>query len=262
MAKILFFILILTTASCAVHQSVIKEHVEIEMNTYEFEGAIQASAMPVLREESPLISYRRRFDYLLIAVPKMHLPSMAQKRKEFWDLYPDTVKLKKRYLKPFVQDEKLTHYFSLSIQAINQGHVCTGIAFTDEELMEVASKFLYCDKVLADTTIVSYVCVGLNGVSEAKWEKDFRLLEAFCYEAIFHDLNREESWIDASWTSKKNLACDKFKDSIRTLDGYLIDVRHELFGLMKEDPLLKSSLLTYYESTKSNLPFVINRTNE
>jgi hypothetical protein len=216
-----------------------------------------ASAMPKLRSESKLNQYNRRFEYLLINVPEIHFPQKAERRKEIWDLYPDTTKLKRLYLNEYIHDEKLTNYFDLTKTAICNGNFESKITFNIDELMEVASKFFYCDKVFTDTTIQSHVCIGLNGISEANWSKDYRLLEAFCYEAIFNDLDKDISEIDESYSFEKKEACQKYKSMIVTLDLYLEDVRNELFVSMKNNLVLRTELLEYYEHNKSNLAFKI-----
>lgn len=255
MIKYLYFLILISFISCKTNQSIIKEHVDIDIYTYENEGELQASAMPELRSESILFSYKRRFEYLLINVSEIHHPEQAERRKEIWDLYPDTIKLKRFYLEEFAKDEKLVKYFKVASEAITDANFKVEISFTTDDLMEVSSKFFYCDKVFADTTIQSHVCVGLNGVSEASWSKDYTLLEAFCYEAIFNDLMKEISQIDEFYSSSKLEASQKFRSSITTLDKYLIDVRNELFASMKKDPVLKKILLEYYEENKDNLAF-------
>lgn len=244
--------------SCKTNQSIIKKHVDIELFTYDFEGKTKVSAMPILRNESTLNQFSGRFEYLLINVSAIHLPENFEKRNVIWSLYPDTIKLKKLYLYEYIQDEKLNNYFEKTNAAINDKKFNTEIIFTSKELMEVASKFFYCDKVFPDTTIQSHICIGLNGVSEANWSKDYRLLEAFCFEGIFNDLNKEVSQIDDSYSSQKEDACIKYKSSIQSLDQYLVDVRMELFARMKEDVVLKQSLLEYYELNKNNLAFKIS----
>lgn len=218
---------------------------------------MQASAMPILRSESELNSYNRRFEYLLINVSEIHLPQKSERRNEIWDLYPDTTKLKRLYLNEYVQDKKLENYFETTNAAINNEKFEVNITYTADELMEVASKFFYCDKVFPDTTVQSHVCVGLNGIKEANWNKDFKLLEAFCYEGIFNDLDKDVSEIDESYSFEKNEACEKYKSLIVTLDIYLEDVRNELFVRMKNDTVLRSTLLEYYEQNKTNLAFKI-----
>ena len=235
----------------------IEDHVAIEVFTYEQEGETKASSMPKIRPDSELIEYQKRFEYLLINVSRIHRPEFAAKRNEIWSLYPDTVKLKKRYLNEYVKDQVLTRYFETSCSAIIDTNFKVSMSFNQDELMEVASKFFYCDKVLPDTTVQSHVCVGLNGVSEANWSKDYTLLEAFCYEGIFTDLLQETSELEKVYSSHKEDACNKYKFEITTLDHYLMDVRKELFASMKNDDVLNSILMKYYIKNADKLAFQI-----
>jgi hypothetical protein len=255
--KYLYFLILIVFVSCRSNKSIITKNVDIEVYTYENEGKIQASAMPKLRSESKWNEYNRRFEYLLINVSEIHFLQKAERRKEIWDLYPDTTKLKRLYLNEYIQDEKLSNYFELTKTAIWNENFEATITFTIDELLDVASKFFYCDKVFPDSTIQSHVCIGLNGISEANWSKDYKLLEAFCYEAIFNDLDKDISEIDESYSFEKNEACQKYKSMIVTLDLYLEDVRNELFASMKNNPVLRTELLEYYEHNKSNLAFKI-----
>jgi hypothetical protein len=120
--------------------------------------------------------------------------------------------------------------------------------------MDVASRFFYCDMVFPDTTVQSHVCIGINGVKETKWEKDYTLLAAFCYEAIF---TAKDSMLDNSYASEKKEACAAHRTAITSLDQYLLDVRADLFERMKHNELLKNLLLNYYQENKSNLAFTI-----
>lgn len=251
----LFFLIFTPLISCGIQHSVIENNVEIEVYTQNENGNIVASAMPKLRSDRQLNSFHRRFEYLLINVSKIHSPEKANKRKEIWSLYPDTIELKKRYLQEFTSDKKLEKYFQLTASALTKDGHGKISSFSSTELMEVASLFFYCDKVFPDTTIQSHVCIGLNGITEANLQKDYTLLEAFCYEAIFNDFEKDVSVIDDSYSRNKRIACLKYKSTINSLDQYLLDVRKELFELMKNDSILKESLLNYYERNKNNLSF-------
>jgi uncharacterized protein YqfB (UPF0267 family) len=257
MSKHIFLFIFSTLVSCGINRSVIKNNVDIEVYTYEEDGKTLAAAMPKLSSDSELNPYRMRFDYLLINVPEIHSPSKAKLRKEIWSFYPDTIKLKRLYLKEYIKDERLRNYFEISKSAISNKPSKSEINFATDELMEVASKFFYCDQVFADTTVQSHVCIGLNGVSEAHWEKDYTLLEAFCYEGIFNDFDKELSPVDESYSFNKREVCLKYKSTLQSFDQYLLDVRKELFTRMKNDSNLRKSLLSYYEQNKDNLPFRI-----
>lgn len=258
MIKYIHFLLALILfLSCKANKTIINKHVEIEVYTHKDNGELQVSAMPKLRSGSRLVSYNRRFEYLLINVSEIHKPNKAERRKEIWSMYPDTTKLKRLYLNEYARDKRLVGYFELTSAAItNKNFEATSI-FTIDELMDVASKFFYCDKVFPDTTVQTHICIGLNGVSEANWIKDYKLLEAFCYEGIFDDLIKDDSQIDESYNKIKKETCQKYRSKIITLDTYLKDIRKGLFERMKNDPVLKNKLLEYYDQNKSNLAFAI-----
>lgn len=257
MTKYTYIFILVLFVSCKSNHSIIKEHIDIEVYIYENDGKTQASAMPEIRSHSELNAYKRRFDYLLINVSKMHIPEHSAKRKKIWEMYPDTTKLKRLYLNEFVKDKKLVNYIETTNAAIFDSTFQVTITFTKDELMEVAAKFFYCDKVFPDTTVQSHVCVGLNGISEANWSKDFTLLEAFCYESIFNDLVNDTSQIEKSYRSEKKEACFTHRATFTTFDQYLKDVRSDLFARMKNDQILKRVLVEYYEENKNNLAFKI-----
>ena len=257
MHKILFILLLISFVSCTKNNWLIKRHVEIDVFVFENEGKLQASAMPKIREESEFINFNRRFEYLLINFSEIHLPEKASRRNEIWNLFPDTTKLKRFYLNEFAKDEILASYFEKTSMAITDKNFEVITGYSTDELMTVASKFFYCNKVFPDTTIQSYICVGLNGIIEANFTKDYSLLAAFCFEGIFNDLDKDNSQIDEAYTYQKNEACKKYKSTITSLELYLNEVRTELFQSMKNDSVLKYKLLEYYEQNKSNLAFKI-----
>ena len=249
---ILFFL-----TACVSGEKIINDHVEIEVYTYEKEGKVNASAMPALRTQSELQPFKRRFEYILINCSAIHLPENAERRNAIWSLYPDTIQLKKLYLNEFAKDKGLANYFKTSYLAINGKKTGAKQTFSEDELMEVASKFFYCDAVFPDTTVQTHICIGLNGVSEAHWNSDFTLLEAFCYEAIFNDLVLDNSLIDVAYSLAKQKSVEQYKSSIVTLDRFLLDVRYALFDKMKNDEVLKKVLLDYYQLNKANVAFQI-----
>jgi hypothetical protein len=57
-------------------KKLINQQVEIEVSTYEDNSVIKASAMPKLKSNSYFIPYEKRFEYLLINVPKIHRPEI------------------------------------------------------------------------------------------------------------------------------------------------------------------------------------------
>ena len=259
MKKYFSILILISFISFQNKKSLIEENVSIEISVYENKGVKKASAMPQLKPESTLIKYKKRFEYLLMNVSKMHQPDGVKERTEIWDLYPDTIKLKRLYLDKFVQDDKLVKYFEETNAPIANPNLEITKTYTQEELMDVASKFFYCDKILPDTIVQSHVCIGINGIKEAKWDKDFTLLAAFCYETIFNDFDKDSSTIYEVYSIEKKMACEQFRKNITSLDKYLEDVKLNLFSRMESNAILKQELLAYYDLNKNNLAFKITK---
>jgi hypothetical protein len=73
------------------------EHVTIKI--YPDTNGTTASAMPEFKAESALAPCRRRFEYLLINIPSIHLSENTQERNELFNLFPDTLAIQRLYLK-------------------------------------------------------------------------------------------------------------------------------------------------------------------
>jgi hypothetical protein len=257
MIKYLTILILISGISCQAQKSLIRDNVNIEVSTYKEGNETKASAMPELKPNSELMKYNKRFEYLLINVSEIHSPKKAKERNDIWKLYPDTIELKRLYLNKYIEDKKLTGYFEETAKYIKNPVMTRKTSYTQDELMEVASKFFYCDKVLPDTVVQAHVCVSLNGVKEAKWKNDYTLLQAFCYEAIFNQFDNDTSQIWNTFVSEKKKSADKFKMNITSLDQFLQDVKLELFKRMKNSETLKNELLAYYVMNKNNLAFKI-----
>jgi hypothetical protein len=257
MIKYLFLLILIPGISCRAQNSIVSDNVTIKLYTYEEHNEVKAAAMPEIKDGSKLNLYKRRFEYLLMNISEIHSPEKASERNEIFKLYPDTLKLKQNYLQKYANDKKLVSYFEETYAPICNQNFQNKNVFTEDELMEVASKFFYCDQINPDTTVQSHVCIGINGIGEADWKKDYTLLSAFCFEAIFNNLDLETSQIRESYYFEKKESCQQFKRNITTLDKYLEDVKLDLFTRMKNNATLKEKLLAYYELNKNNLAFQI-----
>jgi hypothetical protein len=257
MKKYLSILFLLSGIFCQAQKSIIRDHVNIDISTYQENNETKAYAMPELKRDSKLMEYERRFEYLLMNVSEIHSPDKTKERDDIWKLYPDTMELKRLYLDKYAEDKKLMNYFEETVKYITNSNITRLTSYSQDELMEVASKFFYCDKILPDSTVQAHVCIGLNGIKEAKWEKDYTLLQAFCFEGIFNQLDNENSQIRNTFVSEKKKSADQFKMNIVSLDQFLNDVKLELFKRMKNNDTLKKELLAYYELNKNNLAFKI-----
>jgi len=112
---------------------------------------------------------------------------------------------------------------------------------------------------LADTVIISHICVSIKDQEPIPFKRDMTLLEAFAFEGIFHALqNEEKSKIDANFRRYINESTNRYKDRRNSLEELLVTVRHECFALMEDDEDLKQSLLQYYRDNRDNLNFIID----
>ncbi len=253
-STLLFFVL---AAVSGLHTNKLKEHVEVKIYAYKARGVTQVSAMPEIKEGSEYAAYKKRFDYLLINLPILHKPTAVEKRRQLNAYYPDSAKIQKAYLEEYEQDSTLMHYFKTTAAPIDNPKFLRQIQFTEAELMEVSSKFFFCDKVLPDSGIQAHVCVGLNGIKEAQWEKDYTLLEAFCYEAIFTAFDNDSSQLWDDFVLNKRESTAQFRKGIISLEQYLEHVKLELFRRMESSEVLKQELLEHYKKNQDNLAFTL-----
>lgn len=254
-----WLILLLFSSFFNTKESFIEKHVDVEINVYQDDKSErQISVMPILKKESPLNQFPRRFEYLLMNVSAMHQPEKFPLRKKFDALYPDTTRMRQSYLNEFYKDEKLSAFLQEMAQPLFQSNG-TKTSYTSDELMEVASRFFYCDALLEDSSVQAHICVGINGIAEAKWDKDYTLLAAFCYEAIFTDFENDDSSIYSAFEMEKEGAEKAMKAKLSDGEDYLLAVRWGLFERIKSNPTIQSKLVAYYERNQANLPFTFDK---
>lgn len=253
-----FFLLHLTILSFNIFgQALLSNYIELKVEQYEEDNEKYIGVSPKIKDNLPgkegklINKYHRRFDYLL--QNKTHFQGIYDK------LYPDTNKINKLYIASISNDLNFVSYFtdfkkSLTSNAIQKSK------FNKAELMTVASKFFYCDGLKPDSTIRSHICIALNGVTEAKWNKDYTLLEAFCFEAIFENYYVKDKirnqFVDNFVTYIKE-GEKKAKSTLNEPKVFLESVRIYSFKKMEQDKALLTTLLTYYNKVQQTLPFEI-----
>lgn len=228
---------------------------------YDRDGEERVSIYPIVKNYTEdatgrfISRHSRRFEYLL--VNRVDVKNQVQTYKK---MFPDTVKISKMYADHLAQSDSFLTYLNTFLAPMQEPANQQEIVYSEAELMDVASKFFFCDRVRPDSTIGMHVCIGLNGVKEAKWSKDYTLLEAFCFEAIFENLfndnDEDDGFMDSSSAYKKNSSQAHLKQS-KNLDEYLEKVKLEVFDQMAHDESLREALLTHYQENAENLPFKI-----
>lgn len=197
-----------------------------------------------------IAKYPRRFRYLL---------ANNSKFQGLDSLYPDVAKMNRLYIEGIKSDEKFVKHFQNLTNPITS-KTFKRESFKKEELMKVASRFFFCDTIKPDKSIGSHICIALNGLKEAQFSKDYTILEAFCFEAIFAAIEEKaplrtkfvENFLAYIEESSK-----KEKLNISTDESYLQNVRLAVFERMKANTDLENVLLEYYRKNKDNLSFEV-----
>ncbi len=258
MRKFYLIALIIGLSSALTHGQNFEKYFELKAEKYKEAGGEYVGISPAVKNNAAdeigkfMARHPRRFRYLLF-----------NNNSQFLGLdkfYPDVIKINKLYIDNIKADRKFASYFQkLIIHATSKNFKKD--TYKKKELMKVAAKFFFCDTVKPDKSIGWHICIGLNGLQEAKFDKDYTILEAFSFEAIFDA-------IDAKAPARANFVenfmkqieevSKKERQNISSSESYLQNVRLELFRRMESDILLENALLEYYRKNKDNLSFEIS----
>jgi hypothetical protein len=115
-----------------------------------------------------ITQYNERFNYIVIKCFKGS--------DTFSKLFPDSNKINTVFCQQLHNNEKFIQYFEQLTPLKFLNKEVEPQQFTEAELMYVASRFFYCNRVTKDTGIGSKICVGINGVKEMKTERDLSSL--------------------------------------------------------------------------------------
>lgn len=198
-----------------------------------------------------LHEHKNRFEYILF--------KNAQGLQEAANFFPDTNKINDIFCRKIMNAPKMQKYFKALCPNNLVVWDIRSDTFTLDEIMLVASHFFYCDAInKKDTAIQSHVCIGINGQHEMQSQKDFTLLEAFTFEAIFSHINKKKEplFYKEFQEYKNRIAKEKRKDFV-DFDSYLIEIKNACYHKMKMNKDLKKKLLKYYAKNKVNLNFAI-----
>ena len=223
----------------------------------EFEGEVYKNIYPAIQKDTTdsigvfLNKYPRRFSYIL-----KNRTNKIYEDSTFQNLFPDTLKMSEVYRQQLKKNSIVLGY--LNSFANPNRSLENKISFSNAELMKVASRFFLCNSVNPDTTIYWHVCIGLNGQKEAGWTRDFTMLEAFCFEAIFDGLqsgDQDKTRFMNNFLKFVKEAEIEFKDL--SFELILKKASEQVFKKMENDNDLQMLLLDYYKKTNHQLPFSI-----
>lgn len=234
------------------------DYFRLNMQYYTEEGGEKyLGVSPELKASSPgqlgkaMQKYPRRFRYILLNKNRF--------QNTYEALYPDTIKINQLYAEALTKDSLFMSYFSKLADPF-AGSVLKKEAYSIDEMMMVAARFFYCSGIRADSTITSSICISLNGLSDVSFHKDYTLLEAFCFEAIFENIKtadgKSHQFVENFKTYIK-AGEKKEKPASNNLNDYLSRVRQYCFAQMENDTLLRQILYSYYTGHQESLPFRI-----
>ena len=235
----------------------LNDYIRLHIQYYEEDGEKYLGVSPEIRTSAPgklgqaMRQYPRRFRYILLN--KSHFQNTYE------PLYPDTGKINRLYTDALSKDSLFVFYFNRLAAPFLHPEIKKE-KYTRAELMMVAARFFYCDGVRKDSRITSHICINLNGLKDASFSKNYTLLEAFCFEAIFENLRTTDDKPNRFVENFKAYireAEQKEKVSLSSLNDYLAQVRQYCFTSMEKDTSLKQTLLDYYTRHRDSIPFII-----
>jgi hypothetical protein len=254
----IFFLCLMGSLSVFAQRADFSELVTVNVREVKRGNDTRVDVSTTVKEGTAMYDNKRRFDYLISNVPHKDDSNIFEELKRIKGFYPDTAKVISATLDYLNEDEQFIHYFNQTLAPFFGEEVIELRSYSTEDLMEVASKFFYCDRVMEDTSVAAHICIGLNGVEEAAWQTDYTLLEAFCYEAIFTTMREDsDSQIEDIFVGYLGKLGKEHKQSFVSKDDFLGKVRMEMFERMKANETIQKELLAYYERTKDHLAFQI-----
>jgi hypothetical protein len=234
-----------------VYRSKFCDYFTIRTGTYSNDGKTYNTASPKINSikndkvSSFIQNHSHRFDYIL------------------WKSYReiernnsiDSSVIKQKFCELLSNDSFYNYFIHLTSGNRKKGY--KQLTFTSGELMKVASRFFMCDNIREkDTAIAYHICVGLNGISELATDRDYTVLEAFCFEAIFRNLQNKPRFID-NFHSYINQASTIEKQKFTDFKSQLAAVKNRCYVSMENDKDLERELWKYYNKNISNINFKI-----
>ncbi len=227
----------------------LNNYIELNIEKFEYEGKVldfinvrlinNKDSIGTIINKNP-----RRYEYLL--TNRIDIDSISK-------AMPDTTKAKSIF-KSSINDKSFKKYFYTTFYSEKE----TKTKFTEKELMKVASKFFLSEKM--GDKFSTRICIGINGLDAIELKKrDYTLLEAIAYEAIFEQIMRENV---EEPTFMKNL--NKYSDkAVSLIDKDVKDtlffVREAVFNSMENDKDLKTHLINYIDKNQENIAIEIEK---
>lgn len=148
------------------------------------------------------------------------------------------------------------HYFLRSRNdSIRDHKVSERLELSLDSLASIASRFFHATSLAPDGKVNWNICVGKNGHHGSSKNTMVPLLEAFCFQEIYHALNSDEPGLmDVMRANAEVLHANK---QDREGEKKLLYYRNGMYALMAGSNELKHVLLDAYEKKKGMLNFVL-----
>jgi hypothetical protein len=172
--------------------------------------------------------HKMRFDYLSFKTMMKLFPMKETELSQKEERYRSMVSSRDFY----------TNFLSLTGTLTNP----LKPGFSKTELMLVASRFFYCDKVNPDSSVSYHICVGINGQHLIVPTRDLTSLEAFAIEAIFYYMDHDKDFFNHTNKNVREIS-EEERRSYTDKSSYLTRVRDRCFALIEKDAVLEKILL-------------------
>ncbi len=216
----------------------INKYITLSVEKVDYDGKIIEYVTPKFVDNNDSISQKikknlRRYRYLL--TNKTNLENISS-------VMPDSTKAKSMFSAE-INGKQFKDYFYKTFYARKE-------KFTKREMMDIASKFFLVEKV--ENTFGTRICIAINGLSNEK-KKDFTLLEAIIFEAIFAELrnqNQEKPQFVKNLEMYRDKAVSKLDKNVK---DSLLFIRNSVFNSMENDSDLSTYLLNYIKKNDENV---------
>ncbi|WP_299714136.1 hypothetical protein [uncultured Tenacibaculum sp.] len=219
----------------------ISSYVKLNIEKFEYQGKMLEFVNAELTNINDSISSKinktpRRYEYLL--TNRIAIDSVSK-------VLPDSVKAHTIF-NSLLKGKKFQQYFYETFYNDKKQD------FTKEELMVIASRFFLSEK--KGDVYSTKICVGINGLNEHSFKnKDFTLLEAIVYEAIFERLMNENLQAPEFMNNLEKHRAKAIASIHQNVKDSLLHVKQLVYTAMEHDKALENHLLNYIKENNNNI---------
>lgn len=166
-------------------------------------------------------------------------------------LYPDTIQIKKSFIKQ-INEKQFVSNFSKLANLKKQ----TKELYSIDEIMKVASRFFVV--VNSGNIFRIKICAGGNDFQDLNTIKDVTLIESITYEAITSAFDKKKNERPKFINNTRAYFSDAIKNPDSLNNNTLSKLaENRLYAMMEKDESLKSYINQYLIKNSNNIPFGI-----